>query len=134
MDQPALAARYPDLPARRRSVRELDDRLAAWTSTHAARELAERLQGRGVAAFKSLNSIELVSDETLWQRQFYCHVTDRKERSIPIVGAPWRMPATPFPVDRAAPYLGEQNDYVFGELLGLSAAERQRLVADKVIY
>jgi crotonobetainyl-CoA:carnitine CoA-transferase CaiB-like acyl-CoA transferase len=35
---------------------------------------------------------------------------------------------------RAAPRLGEQNDYVLGELLGLSAEQRQRLVAEKVIY
>jgi crotonobetainyl-CoA:carnitine CoA-transferase CaiB-like acyl-CoA transferase len=134
MDQPALAARYPDLRSRRQSVRELDDMLAAWTSTRSARELSDRLQRRGVAAFKSLNSIDLVSDETLWQREFYSHVTDRMQRSIPIVGAPWRMSATPPSIDRAAPHLGEQNDYVLGELLGLSTEQRQRLAAEKVIY
>ena len=62
------------------------------------------------------------------------HVTDRAQRSIPIVGAPWRMSATPPSMSRAAPQLGEQNDYVLGELLGLSAEQRQRLVAEKVIY
>jgi crotonobetainyl-CoA:carnitine CoA-transferase CaiB-like acyl-CoA transferase len=134
MEQPALAARYPDLRSRRQNVRELDDKLAAWTSTQSARELSERLKRRGVAAFKSLNSIDLVSDETLWQREFYSHVTDRAQRSIPIVGAPWRMSATPPSMGRAAPRLGEQNDYVLGELLGLSTEQRQRLVAEKVIY
>jgi crotonobetainyl-CoA:carnitine CoA-transferase CaiB-like acyl-CoA transferase len=134
MDQPALAARYPGLHSRRRNVRELDDKLAAWTSTQSARELGDRLQRRGVAAFKSLNSIDLVSDETLWQREFYGHVTDRMQRSIPIVGAPWRMSATPPSIGRAAPRLGEQNDYVLGELLGLSTEQRQRLAAEKVIY
>jgi crotonobetainyl-CoA:carnitine CoA-transferase CaiB-like acyl-CoA transferase len=134
MDQPSLAGRYPDLRSRRRNVRELDDKLAAWTGTRTARELADELRSRGVAAFKSLNSIDLVSDETLWQREFYSHVTDRAQRSIPIVGAPWRMSATPPTIGRAAPHLGEQNDYVLGELLGLSAEQRQRLAADKVIY
>jgi crotonobetainyl-CoA:carnitine CoA-transferase CaiB-like acyl-CoA transferase len=70
----------------------------------------------------------------LWQREFYSHVTDRAQRSIPIVGAPWRMSATPPSMGRAAPRLGEQNDYVLGELLGLSAEQRQRLVAEKAIY
>ncbi len=134
MDQPALAARFPDLRSRRQNARELDDKLAAWTSSQPARELSDELQRRGVAAFKSLNSIDLVSDETLWQRGFYSHVTDRAQRSIPIVGAPWRMSATPPAMSRAAPHLGEQNDYVLGELLGLSAERRQRLVAEKVIY
>ena len=30
--------------------------------------------------------------------------------------------------------LGEHNDYVLGELLGLSAEQRQRLIAEKVVY
>jgi crotonobetainyl-CoA:carnitine CoA-transferase CaiB-like acyl-CoA transferase len=134
MEQPALAARYPDLRSRRQNVRELDDKLAAWTRNQSARELSGELRRRGVAAFKSLNAIDLVSDEMLWQREFYSHVTDHAQRSIPIVGAPWRMSVTPPSMGRAAPRLGEQNDYVLGELLGLSAEQRQRLVAEKVIY
>jgi crotonobetainyl-CoA:carnitine CoA-transferase CaiB-like acyl-CoA transferase len=134
MGQPELAARYPDAQSRRRSPRELDEALAAWTRTRSAGHLSDELQRRGVAAFKSLNSIDLVSDETLWQREFYNHVTDPTQRSIPIVGAPWRMSATPPSIGRAAPHLGEQNDYVLGELLGLSTEQRQRLAADKVIY
>jgi crotonobetainyl-CoA:carnitine CoA-transferase CaiB-like acyl-CoA transferase len=134
MEQPALAARYPDAAARRLSVHELDDRLAAWTRTRSARELGDELQRKGVAAFKSLNAIDLVSDGTLWERGFYTHVTDHAQGSMPIVGAPWRMSATPASIDRAAPHLGEQNDYVLGELLGLSTAQRQRLVAEKIIY
>jgi crotonobetainyl-CoA:carnitine CoA-transferase CaiB-like acyl-CoA transferase len=134
MGRPALAARYPDLRSRRENVRELDEQLAAWTGGQSARELSGDLQRRGVAAFKSLNAIDLVSDETLWQRGFYSHVINRARRSIPIVGAPWRMSATPPSMGRAAPHLGEQNDYVLGELLGLSAEQRQRLAAEKVIY
>jgi crotonobetainyl-CoA:carnitine CoA-transferase CaiB-like acyl-CoA transferase len=44
------------------------------------------------------------------------------------------MSATPASIHHAAPLLGEHNDYVLGELLGLSAVERQRLAADKIIY
>jgi crotonobetainyl-CoA:carnitine CoA-transferase CaiB-like acyl-CoA transferase len=32
--------------------------------------------------------------------------------------------------ERAGPTLGQDDDYVLGELLGLSAAERERLKAD----
>ena len=134
MEQPALATRYADAHGRRLNVHELDAMLAAWTRTRSARELGSELQRRGVAAFKSLNAIDLVSDATLWERRFYSHVTDHAQRSIPIVGAPWRMSATPAPIGRAAPNLGEHNDYVLGELLGLSVERRQRLVAEKVIY
>jgi crotonobetainyl-CoA:carnitine CoA-transferase CaiB-like acyl-CoA transferase len=44
------------------------------------------------------------------------------------------MSATSTSVGRGAPLLGEHNDYVLGELLGLSDSERQRLVAAKIIY
>ena len=136
MGEPALAMdpRYADAQSRRVNSRELDKLLASWTQTRDTHEIGRALRGGGVAAFKSLSSIDLISDELLWQRGFYTHVTDSKSRSIPIVGAPWRMSATPASIHRAAPLLGEQNDYVLGELLGLSVGERQRLVAEKVVY
>jgi len=134
LGRPDFAGRYRDAGARQRQVRELDDALTALTRSWNARELAAQLERRGVAAFKSLNSIDLVTEEILWQRGFYSYVTDRQQRSIPIVGAPWRMSRTPPSIERAAPLLGEHNEYVLGELLGLSAEERQRLIAEKVIY
>jgi crotonobetainyl-CoA:carnitine CoA-transferase CaiB-like acyl-CoA transferase len=133
---PALAQepRYADRESRQKHSHQLDDILSGWTRTKDARDLANALQDHGVAAFKSLSSIDLISDEHLWERGFYTHVTDSKQRSIPIVGAPWRMSATPTAIYRAAPLLGEHNDYVLGEILGLSASERQRLAAEKVVY
>jgi crotonobetainyl-CoA:carnitine CoA-transferase CaiB-like acyl-CoA transferase len=136
MGESSLAGnpRYADSLSRRTNSHELDESLETWTRTRDARELAAALRSHGVAAFKSLNSIDLVTDEHLWQRGFYSHVTDSKQRSIPIVGAPWRMSATPASVSRAAPLLGEHNDYVLGTLLGLSAEERQRLIEQKIVY
>ena len=134
MHQPDLAARYPDGPSRQANSQQLDAIVANWTRPQEAHELEAQLGDRGVAAFKSLSSIDLVSNEHLWNRGFYTHVTDNKQRSVPIVGAPWKLSATPAVVQRAAPTLGEHNDYVLGELLGLSALERQRLVEQKVVY
>jgi crotonobetainyl-CoA:carnitine CoA-transferase CaiB-like acyl-CoA transferase len=136
LGRPGLATdrRFAALHSRQANSSELDQMLADWTRTQDARELAERLRSHGVAAFKSLTSIDMVGNEHLWERGFYTHVTDQKQRSMATVGAPWRMSATPTTVHRAAPLLGEHNDYVLGELLGLSASERQRLIARKVIY
>ena len=134
MHEPDLATRYPDGHSRQANSRQVDAIVANWTRPQEARKLEAQLGDRGVAAFKSLSSIDLVSDEHLWNRGFYTHVTDNKQRSIPIVGAPWRLSATPAVIQRAAPTLGEHNDYVLGELLGLSAQERQRLIEQKVVY
>ena len=134
MHEPDLAARYPDGHSRQVHSPQLDAIVANWTRAQEARQLEAQLGQRGVAAFKSLSSIDLVSHEHLWNRGFYTHVTDNKQRSIPIVGAPWKLSVTPAVIQRAAPTLGEHNDYVLGELLGLSAQERQRLVEQQVIY
>lgn len=136
MGAPALSASplYDDRASRQSHAQELDEILATWTRTQDARQLEATLRERGVAAFKSSNSIDLISDAHLWERGFYYPVEDSKGRSIPIVGAPWRMSATPASINRAAPLLGEHNDYVLGELLGLSTKERQRLIADKIVY
>ena len=36
-------------------------------------------------------------------------------------------------IDRGAPMYGEDNDYVYGELLGMSAKEIEALAAEGVI-
>jgi crotonobetainyl-CoA:carnitine CoA-transferase CaiB-like acyl-CoA transferase len=136
MTQPALAQdpRFNGLRARQLHAVELDRLLETWTRTQDARELSAALRARGVAAFKSLNSVDLVADEQLWRHGFYQTVTDSAGQSSTTTGAPWRLSLTPAGVSRAAPRLGEHNDYVLGELLGLSASERERLRDEKIVY
>jgi len=136
LGQPALAAdrRYADAQSRVANARQLDELIAAWTRGRDAHQVASQLKAAGVAAFMSLNSMDLVADEHLWQRKFYTHVTDNKGEAVAILGAPWHMSLTPPIIEHAAPLLGEHNDYVFGTLLGLPAQERQRLAEQKVIY
>jgi len=136
MGRPELAAdrRYADSGSRCRAAEELDRLLGAWTRGQDADELSARLRERGIAAFKSVNSIELIADAQLWQRDFYHAVMDSLQCETPIAGAPWRMSVSNPSVERAAPRLGEHNDYVLGDLLGLSESERQRLVDEKIVY
>lgn len=126
--------RFADLRARHAHGAELDQVIAAWTRSQRAGELATRLRRRGIAAYKSLSSLDLVSDETLWNRCFFPSVCDQHHRTTTIVGAPWRFSVTPATIERAAPTLGQDNDYVLGELLGLASSERQRLIEEKIAY
>ena len=134
MEVPDLAARFPDSHSRQTNFQELEEIVCGWTRTRDARSLEALLRDRGVAASKSLSSMDLVSDGHLWSRGFYPQVGDDKRRSVPIVGAPWKMSATPAVIHGVAPTLGRHNDYVLGEVLGLSVQERQRLIEQKVIY
>ena len=51
-----------------------------------------------------------------------------------VVGPPWRFSRTPAKLERWTPKLGEHNERVFGELLGLAREEIEELVQAKVIY
>ena len=51
------------------------------------------------------------------------------------VGVPMRLSkGAEIGIHRGTPKLGEHEDYVYGELLGMSARERQALEEGEVIY
>jgi crotonobetainyl-CoA:carnitine CoA-transferase CaiB-like acyl-CoA transferase len=45
-----------------------------------------------------------------------------------------RLSATPGSIRTVAPEVGEDNDYILGELLGLGRAERAELIAEGVVW
>jgi crotonobetainyl-CoA:carnitine CoA-transferase CaiB-like acyl-CoA transferase len=133
--QPDLAddPRFSSGAARRANADALDDALAAVTVMQDAGELEARLLRLGAPAFKSRNSLDLVSDDLLWARGFYRPVSDRADGSRPIVGAPWRFSAGEAAITRGAPKLGEHNAYVYGDLLGLTRERIDELTRSGVI-
>ena len=130
MGQPGLAEdpRFSTHTHRKANEAELDRLVSHWTVGRDAAELACELQKRGVAAAKSQNSLDLVSDQHLWARGFFRHVSDHAGQSRPIVGPPWKMSRQASITD-AAPRLGQHNAYVLGDILGLSDEEQGRLAA-----
>ena len=111
----------------------LDAALNSLTVQHDASELAEKLRAAGVSAFRSASSIDLCSDDHLWASGGYRMVSDHKQGSRPIIGPSWRMTPDEASIERGAPLLGEHNDYVYGEVLGLSAGEIEDLKLRKAI-
>jgi crotonobetainyl-CoA:carnitine CoA-transferase CaiB-like acyl-CoA transferase len=111
----------------------LDAELAEITRSHDAAMLADRLRQAGVPAFKSMSSIDLCSDEYLWSRQGFRMVDHPHNGPRPIIGPSWRMTPDMAAVERGAPVLGEHNDYVYREILGLSQERLDDLIARKVV-
>jgi crotonobetainyl-CoA:carnitine CoA-transferase CaiB-like acyl-CoA transferase len=117
-------ARYAAVPDRLEHTDALDRDLAGFTSSHDAGQLAQRLRLAGVPSSKSATSLDVISDQLLWDRELYRFVSDHREGQRPIVAAPWRMLVAPAQVARGAPDLGEHNDYVLNEILRAHATER----------
>jgi crotonobetainyl-CoA:carnitine CoA-transferase CaiB-like acyl-CoA transferase len=114
-------ARYATMDARHRHAEALDAELARLTRDHDAEQLAHRLRAAGVPASKSATAIDAIGDQRLWDRELYRFVTDHREGQRPIVGPSWRMARAPVRIERGAPDLGEDTEYVLREILGVGS-------------
>lgn len=122
-----------DAAGRRAREDEIDARISEWCGERPPEEVLWRLQRAGVAATPSMSAEDLLRDPHLRERGAFPTVTDARRGSRPVVGPPWRFSATPAAIARWSPDLGEHNEYVLSELLGLDRSEIDRLVAEGVV-
>jgi crotonobetainyl-CoA:carnitine CoA-transferase CaiB-like acyl-CoA transferase len=134
-ERPDLASDplYATLPLRQTHRKQLDEIISEMTRPQDGKALAARLREAGVSACKSQSSQDLVNDEFLWGRDFFRFVSDHKEGSRPIVSAPWRMSKSVASITRGAPNLGEHNQYVYGEILGIAADALAEMIKNKIV-
>jgi crotonobetainyl-CoA:carnitine CoA-transferase CaiB-like acyl-CoA transferase len=112
-----------------------DAAISAWTRAREANAAAEELQAAGVAAHASWTTPEIAADPHLRERGAIVEVAEPDGTPRAAVGVPMRLSkGAEIGIDRGTPALGEHEDYVYGELLGMSRAERQALEAAEVIY
>jgi crotonobetainyl-CoA:carnitine CoA-transferase CaiB-like acyl-CoA transferase len=111
-------ARFATLDSRRKHAQALDADLAALTRDHDPEQLAHRLRAAGVPAAKSATSVDVIADQRLWDRELYRFVSDHREGQRPILGPSWRFARAAARIERGAPDLGEDNDYVLHDILG----------------
>jgi crotonobetainyl-CoA:carnitine CoA-transferase CaiB-like acyl-CoA transferase len=129
----AADPRFASLALRLENRHALDAAIGELTAEQDAADLADQLRHAGVPAFKSMSSIDLCSDGYLWAREAYRMVTDHKNGSRPIIGPSWRISPDGPKVERGAPLLGEHNDYVYREILGLPQERLDDLIARKIV-
>jgi len=113
---------------------ELDRMISDWTGDKESYELMKQLQEAGVAAAPTLSSEGLFKDPHIRDRGVFRQVEHPVIGKDWVIAPPWRLSETPAQINRHAPLLGEHNEYVFGELLGMSARKIERLKQEKVIY
>jgi len=92
------------------------------------------LQKVGVAAMPSFSNQEIFSDPHFKERKLAVEVEHPAMGKQVVLGPPWRLSETPAKVTKASPVIGENDEYVFGELLGMPVSEIKQLIAEQVIY
>lgn len=135
MGAPAWAAAgdFQSQAERVRNIDSLHERLAAWTRGCDDYELAERLQKHGVAAAPVLNIADLLNDPHYRARGTFVEVQHPLGFKETIYGAYVKTSRTEARV-RPGPYIGQDNDHVFKELLGLSDDRYRDLKEREVIF
>ena len=112
----------------------LDADLDRWTRTQDRHRLAQRLQALGIpAAAVARPSERIDADPATEQWGLWPTVEHGAMGEIRVDGLPVHFSETDWTIDRAAPLLGADNDYVFGHILGLSSAEIAELRDEGVI-
>jgi len=126
--------RFATLERRRENEDELDRLVESWTAERDAYEVMAALQGAGVAAgVVQTTADRFHRDPQLAARGFFERIAHHAKGEVVADGIPLGLTATPGKTGLAGAPIGHDNDYVFGELLGLAPEEIDRLVADGAI-
>ena len=128
--------RFAGALARWQSRDELDRLLESETAGWDAHRLMNALQAEGVPAGAVLDSKDLLFNPHLMERRFYevvRHHPSTEMPPLPYAGRPWKLSETPAVKPRAAPVMGEHNQYVLSEMLGMSNAQIAELEEQGII-
>ena len=124
--------RYADRHDRWNIADEFDDILLPWLAEHTADEIVRRAQELRIPSGRLNNCEQLMTDVQLAARDFWVDVEHPYAGRQTYPGAPFKMTDTPFQLSRA-PLLGEHNEDVYVNSLGLSPKEMAQLREAKVI-
>ena len=115
--------RFATLSGRLKNAGELDRLVEGWTREHTAEEVMTLLQEQGIAAGVVQDAGDLANDSQLKERGFFVEL-DHPELGKTISDTtPIRLSDTPAGYIRAAPVVGQDNDYVYKQLLGMNGDE-----------
>jgi benzylsuccinate CoA-transferase BbsF subunit len=134
--QPSWAgeARFADAAARKRNEAALDELIGGWTAERGVEEVVATLQAAGVPAGPVLPPARLLEDPHLRARGLFVETEAPLGGRRLTIGAPWRIRPDFEPTYTPAPRLGQDDEYVFKELLGLSDDEVAELYRSKVAF
>jgi benzylsuccinate CoA-transferase BbsF subunit len=134
MGMPDLAfdPRFVTVIARLHNREELDQLIEKWTMERSPEEVMTLLQSEGVAAGVVCNGRDQNEDPQLKAREFYRDLEHSEIGRHRYLMPPFRLSKTPGGPSQAAPCLGQHNEYVYREILGMSDEEFVSLLNEGV--
>ncbi|MEO0881807.1 MAG: CoA transferase [Pseudomonadota bacterium] len=135
MGQPHLAAddRYATHVARGANQDELDALINDWTRTKTVAELEALMDEHAVPSGKIYRAPDMLDDPHYAAREAIVSVPDERWGEVPMQNTFPRFSDTQGEIRWTGPELGQDNEAVFGDWLGLTERELNKLQADGVI-
>jgi formyl-CoA transferase len=135
MQTPALARdpRYSDHEARGANQLKLDSVIAQWTATLGTRDLLELLEKHGVPSGLIYRTADMLEDPHFAARQAIVSTSHPRFGTLRMQNVAPRLSATPSSIRTPAPEMGQHNDEVYRELLGIEPAMIAAYAASGVI-
>ncbi len=115
--------RFSTISKRKSWSEEVDVLIGQWTSKNTPEEVMRLLQEADVPAGIVQNAEDLANDPQLLARDFFVHLEHPVLGDTISDGSPMKFSKSPTGPWKAAPLLGEDNRYVYTELLGLTERE-----------
>ena len=112
---------------------ELDGLINDWTKTVALDDLQTLLNDHGVPCGLIYKAADMIDDPHFKAREAIIEVEHPDFGMIKMQNVAPRLSDTPGRVNHVGPELGQHNDYVYGELLGLSADRQAELKGAGII-
>ena len=126
----ARDARFVTQVGRLEHIDEVEEAVSSWTRALDPFDVQAKLQAAGVAAgVAQTTEDQYRRDDQLRARGFFEEIPHRLRGTVVANGIPLGLTATPGRTRHAGSAVGEDNDYVFGEIVGLAATELAALRA-----
>ncbi|WP_037350725.1 CaiB/BaiF CoA transferase family protein [Anaeroarcus burkinensis] len=136
MEQPELAEdeKFCNVPDRVENHEELHRIVSEWAAVHTMTEVVDSCLNAGVPAAPIYNTAQVKADPHIaGDREMFVEQDHPKAGKVVVTGSPLKMSGTPVDLTAPAPTLGQHNDEVYGEVLGLNAQQVASLKSEGII-
>ena len=135
MKQPGLAddARYDSHQSRGAHQQELDELIGQWTAKQSTTEVLALMEQHGVPAGQIYRAPEMLADPHFAAREAIVGVPHPQFGTLRMQNVVPKLSATPGQIRSPSPALGQHNDEVYLELLGIPRDRYEKLKSARVI-
>jgi CoA:oxalate CoA-transferase len=125
--------RYATRENRTKNMSEVDGLVQAWCKGKTVEEIFASLKKFGVPCSPLPTFDQVAGDPQLLSREMIVEVDQPISGRVKLSGSVYKMSKTPGDRKMRVPAVGEHNEEIYGELLGIDAEEMKKLKEESVV-